>query len=246
MDSNELREPKQKRRKGVKSVTFNNKGEGFHTQNEQDTYLQNLITPKAVVWRRAVEGESVKKKPPSSSYKCSVLCSSGRKEVCKEAFATLHGITDNRIRRVCNLLLMGKYPKDLREKRTPAIAKSVSESVDYMQNLMLPCIPIQDTFYLQQLSVNVFNIHDMKTEKSFIYAVGKKGPNEVYSFIVDFIMKEIISEEVKHLHIFMDGCPGQNKNHTTVRMCSAVVQLEKFETVDQNLPIRGHSYMPRA
>lgn len=50
--------------------------------------------------------------------------------------------------------------------------------VDYMQNLMLPLIPIQDTFYLHQLTVNVFNIHHLKTGKSFLYlyheGLGKK------------------------------------------------------------------------
>lgn len=36
----------------------------------------------------------------------------------------------------------------------------------FMQNLHLPNIPVQDLFYLSQLTVNVFCIHDLKSNKS--------------------------------------------------------------------------------
>lgn len=41
--------------------------------------------------------------------------------------------------------------------------------MDYMQNLQLPAIPIQETFYLRQLTVNVFNIHDNHRDICFLY-----------------------------------------------------------------------------
>lgn len=119
--------------------------------------------------------------------------------------------------------------------------------IDYMQNLALPCIPVQDTFYLHQLTVNVFNIHNLKTGKTFFYiyheGLGRKGPNEVCSFIMDYIKREI-PESIQHLHIFSDGCGGQNKNHCVIRMCRALVDIGRFKTVNQYFPIRGHSYMP--
>lgn len=119
--------------------------------------------------------------------------------------------------------------------------------VDYMQNLALPVIRVQDTFYLHQLTVSVFNIHDLKTGKTMFYVyhegMGKKGPNEVCSFIMDFINREI-SPNIKHFHIFSDGCGGQNKNHTVIRMCLGLVDLGRFQSVNQYFPIRGHSYMP--
>lgn len=46
------------------------------------------------------------------------------------------------------------------------------------------------------------------------------------------------------LHIFSDGCRAQNKNHTLVKFCSALVSLGKFENIDQYFPIRGHSFLP--
>lgn len=119
--------------------------------------------------------------------------------------------------------------------------------IDYMQNLCLPSIPVQDTFYLHQLTVNVFNIHNLKSGQSFFYiyheGLGKKGPNEVCSFVMDYIKREI-PETVTHFHIFSDGCGGQNKNHCVIRMCRALVDLGRFKTVNQYFPIRGHSFMP--
>ena len=34
--------------------------------------------------------------------------------------------------------------------------------IDYMQNLHFPCIPVQETFYLRQLTVNAFCIHNLR------------------------------------------------------------------------------------
>lgn len=60
--------------------------------------------------------------------------------------------------------------------------------MDYMQNLQLPAIPIQETFYLRQLTVNVLNIHDLLSRKSLFYVYhegdAKKGPNEACTFIM--------------------------------------------------------------
>lgn len=53
-------------------------------------------------------------------------------------------------------------------------------AVDYMQNIFLPQIPVQETFYLHQLAVSVFDIHDVKTGKAYFYiyheGMGKKFP----------------------------------------------------------------------
>lgn len=44
---------------------------------------------------------------------------------------------------------------------------------DFMQNVHLPEIPAQDLFYLTQLSVNIFSIHNCKTGKSSFYIYHK-------------------------------------------------------------------------
>ncbi|CAH0562999.1 unnamed protein product [Brassicogethes aeneus] len=96
---------------------------------------------------------------------------------------------------------------------------------DYMQNLHLPEVPVQDLFYLTQLTVNIFGIHNCKTDKAFFYVyhegITSKGPNDVCSFLWDYIQREI-PENVQELRLYSDNCPGQNKNHTMVRMCAAL------------------------
>ncbi|KAK4879662.1 hypothetical protein RN001_007808 [Aquatica leii] len=53
---------------------------------------------------------------------------------------------------------------------------------DFMQNLQLPEFPTQDKFYLSQLTVSLFCITNLKTQKSFFYIYHEgqaaKGPNE--------------------------------------------------------------------
>lgn len=338
--------------------------------------MQALIECKPIS-RRRPRSNPESAKPKSHTFKYSVSSSSGKVNVCKAAFVSIHGISVDRVRRLTYLLTLGKSPKDKRGKQTPANAKpgevvrlieehirsfpvknahytgrdyhylsekldikkmhqllldkypecsvkysfyrqvfrekfnlsfgrpqvdtcctceeltnkikskslndvakrvAVAEKIvhqrrakkfftkmnaiqdlcqkdssvgaiciDYMQNLALPAIPVQDTFYLHQLTVNVFNVHNLKTGKSFFYiyheGLGKKGPNEVCSFIMHYIQNEI-PEDIEHLHIFSDGCGGQNKNHCVIRVCRALVDLGRFKTVNQYFPIRGHSYMP--
>lgn len=118
---------------------------------------------------------------------------------------------------------------------------------DYMQNLQLPLIPVQESFYLRQLTVNVFGINSVGKQQAKFYVyhegIAKKGPNEVASFVLDFIKQEIPAN-TKHLHIFSDSCGGQNRNHTITRFLMALVQTNRFETINQYFPQRGHSFLP--
>jgi hypothetical protein len=116
-----------------------------------------------------------------------------------------------------------------------------------MQNLSLPKIPVQEMFYWRQLSVSVFCIHDIKTEKSAIFLYHEeqahKGPNEVCSFL-DYYIKNNISSSVDELHLYSDNCGGQNKNHTLSRMLLALTDIGRFKKIIQNFPVRGHSFLP--
>lgn len=120
-------------------------------------------------------------------------------------------------------------------------------SFDYMQNLHLPLIPVQDVFYLTQLTVSVFGIHDLKSGKAYFYlytedAAGK-SPNEVCSFLTNFL-ENYVPKDITELRMFSDNCPGQNKNHCLIRLCAALVDSGRFKKIEQNFPIRGHSYLP--
>ena len=50
---------------------------------------------------------------------------------------------------------------------------------DYMQNLPLPHIPVQEVFYMRQLWVNNFCIHNLKTNKAKMYVYHEGVANKL-------------------------------------------------------------------
>lgn len=48
---------------------------------------------------------------------------------------------------------------------------TVALTLDYKQDLLLPHLPVQGFFHMTQLWVNVFSLHDLKTNSSklFVY-----------------------------------------------------------------------------
>ena len=118
---------------------------------------------------------------------------------------------------------------------------------DFWKNLPVPSITTGDVYYKRQFSVYTFNIHVLTTNKVFLYcydeSTAKKGADDVCSMWSDFI-NEHVSDEITELHLFCDGCPGQNKNWTVRKFCHYLVHhLQRFELVKITFPIRGHSYM---
>lgn len=118
---------------------------------------------------------------------------------------------------------------------------------DFMQNLPLPFIPVQEMFYLRKLWYFVFNIKDFQSGVSVFYnypeGEGHKGPDEVSTFILDFI-EQYVSKDVEILHVFCDACGGQNRNHTLVRMLLTLTMNGRFKEIHLQYPVRGHSFMP--
>lgn len=84
----------------------------FETKDQQDIYLQRLITATAPKQVKKLNN----KQPKSSSYKYFVIVQNERKEVCKLAFESLHGISHKCVYRLCKLLSNGMIPQDKRGK----------------------------------------------------------------------------------------------------------------------------------
>lgn len=124
---------------------------------------------------------------------------------------------------------------------------TVCVAFDFMQNLPLPHIPVQEIFYLRQLWVHVFTIHNLQDNSSKVYMYhegqAKKGANEVCTFILDYLTNEI-KPGTKKLHLYSDACPGQNRNHSFIRFCMGLVEDKRFEEIIHRFPIRGHSFLP--
>lgn len=118
---------------------------------------------------------------------------------------------------------------------------------DYMQNMPLPHIPVQEIFYLRQLWVYAFQIHNLKDNTGHFYSYHEgealKGSNEVCTFLYDYILNHIPSE-ITELHLFSDGCAGQNRNQTMVRFLLALQATKRFNKIYHYFPIRGHSFLP--
>jgi hypothetical protein len=116
-----------------------------------------------------------------------------------------------------------------------------------MANVSLPCIPVQDTYYLRQLTVNVFGVHNLGTRQMtvFIYHEGEggKGSNEVCTMLNWYITNKIV-KGVKTLYLYGDNCSGQNKNNRLVRMMIGLCEIKRFNEIKIISPIRGHSFMP--
>lgn len=145
--------------------------------------------------------------------------------------------------KLIHLRQAAKFYKKLRaiQKRSQQDEETLGISFDFMQNLSLPAIPIQSTFYLRQLTVSVFSICDFKTNQShfFLYdeCIAGKGPNDVASLVWNFIQKNVPAS-VKNLHVFCGNCPPQNKNHPVSTLFMSLVQTH-FESVDIYYPIRS-------
>ena len=85
-------------------------------------------------------------------------------------------------------------------------------------------------FFLYANNGYMFCIYDLKTGKLIFYShwkgVVNKGPKKVCTFVLDYI-KNYIGNNAKKLHLFLDGCAGQNRNHAFVSMmlfCLFVMQ----------------------
>lgn len=118
---------------------------------------------------------------------------------------------------------------------------------DYMQNLPLPFLPVQEMFYLRKLWFYVFNVYVIKNDKAYFYTYpegeGNKGPNDVCSMVLDFI-ENFVPAEVKELHVFSDACGGQNRNHALCRLLCTLTMNNRFKVIQQYYTIRGHSFLP--
>lgn len=92
------------------------------TKDEQDLLLFAGVDVKAVKSRRPRNlGDNrklpVRNRAASFSYKLSGKdCS---REVCKRCFMNVYGITESRLKRICNLRLSGSSPRDKRGRHTP-------------------------------------------------------------------------------------------------------------------------------
>ena len=74
---------------------------------------------------------------------------------------------------------------------------------DFVQNIQIQNIPVQETLYPRQLSVNKFCIHKNKSKKAHIFMYNQKtagkGPDVVCSFLFYYLME--VTQQNAELHL---------------------------------------------
>lgn len=136
--------------------------------------------------------------------------------------------------------------KDVEDAKEKQNCNVLSLAIDYMQNISLPKIPVQELFYMRQLTVSLLSIHDIKKNTATIYVYhegqAKKSPDETCSFLIDFLSK--VPPEYDQINFYSDNCGGQNKNHCFSKLFLALTDSKRFKKINQYFPVRGHSFLP--
>ncbi len=87
-------------------------------------------------------------------------------------------------------------------------------SLDYEKNLPIPVTKVSSKYYMRQLWLHNFCIHNMVNGKAemFVYSehFAGKGANEVISLSNFYINR--LSSQIETLYIFCDNCFAKNKN----------------------------------
>lgn len=114
--------------------------------------------------------------------------------------------------------------------------------IDFMQNLPLPHLSVQEVFYMRQLWLNLFCIQEMKTNSANMYMYHKREANksadEVCSMLLHYLQTVVFPNGVKHIVLFSNG---QNKNHCVV--FNDLCDKELVETVTIFLSEDTRSYL---
>lgn len=118
---------------------------------------------------------------------------------------------------------------------------------DFMQHVPVPKLPVNEIFYLRQMWVYTFGIHQHSTEKPYFFmwseADAKHGVNEVISCLLHFIENHVPRTRTV-LNLFSDACTGQNRNSTMIHFLTALVNSGRFKRITHDFPVRGHSFLP--
>ena len=116
---------------------------------------------------------------------------------------------------------------------------------DLMQNLPVPTLTHGSMFYLRQLWVYNFGIHNSTAGTASMYIwneyIAGRGADEICSCLRLFL--QAIPQMTKKLTCYSDSCFGQNKYFQMICFWNQQV-LERFEQIDHKFLVRGHTYLP--
>ena len=119
-------------------------------------------------------------------------------------------------------------------------------SMDYGQSVDVPHTADQlgGTFYLHMRKFLLFCVCSVLEKSQVCYTYDEreagKGPNEVISFLHDFLVnRQIQSQDVR---IHADNCTGQNKNKYVIWYLIWLVTTGRIKHIELKFMIKGHTH----
>ena len=117
---------------------------------------------------------------------------------------------------------------------------------DLQQNLPVPTLTHSSMFYLRQLWVYNFGIHNCSTGDATMCvwneAVAGRSPNEIISCLFKYFSK--LRSGATKLVCYSDSCFGQNKNFSMICFWNSLILQKLFKRIDHKFLVRGHTYLP--
>ena len=109
----------------------------------------------------------------------------------------------------------------------------VAACFDLQAVISLPKTNESQSYYRRKLSVYNETVYELNTKQGYCYTwyetVAKRGSNEVCTALKLWLQEKDEHEHAKHVSLFADGCPGQNKN-SIIRPCCLI----SYETLNQS------------
>lgn len=139
------------------------------------------------------------------------------------------------------------YESKKHDKELSSKDKSIKMyTFDLQQCLPTPHLNAAMFFYKRPLWTFNFTMHDGATNRANCYiwneTIAKRGANEISSCIFKCIMELPI--HVKHVILYSDSCPGQNRNSYICAMFEKVLEdHQTIELIDHKFLVVGHTHM---
>lgn len=182
-----------------------------------------------------------------------------RKDICNTCTKFLVNIRQAEIESNAEALQTLKRDKEIHLRKAEVFKTKLAEvqksadpsemiiCFDYEKNLPLPVTNAQDEYYISQLWLHVFGIHNLKTHKATMYTYtenfAQKGPNEVITCLSDYIENHKDKLQTK-LTLFCDNAFSQNKNRILFTYLDQLCKNNVFTVIEIWYPVPGHSMMP--
>ena len=117
---------------------------------------------------------------------------------------------------------------------------------DLQQNLPVPTLTHSAMFYLRQLWVYNFGIHDCGSGSAVMCVwnetIAGRGSSEIISCLLQYFAQ--LRTRSTKLICYSDSCFGQNKNFGVMCFWSSLIIRKQFEQIDHKFLVRGHTYLP--